>query len=205
MFPKGVIYEGVSNEPMYFRGESGANDSMIPTADNLLQLTGRMPKNQLTDILKDFRSYRPVHHNEWLDHVDKTAKEVNVEKFAIEDNESAVLYLANVDQVREFRGRHWNFTKEYILRHSNHPVATGGSPIVTWLPNQLATVLRAMEQVGASIVESKLSKEPKDLFHSLVDRYNAQLAILNREVDMLRKKYPGQDFDDASKPMTKTQ
>jgi indoleamine 2,3-dioxygenase len=29
MFPNGVIYEGVSDEPQYFRGESGANDSMV--------------------------------------------------------------------------------------------------------------------------------------------------------------------------------
>jgi indoleamine 2,3-dioxygenase len=29
MFPNGVIYEGVSEEPMSFRGESGANDSMV--------------------------------------------------------------------------------------------------------------------------------------------------------------------------------
>ena len=28
MFPQGVVYEGVSEEPMSFRGESGANDSM---------------------------------------------------------------------------------------------------------------------------------------------------------------------------------
>jgi indoleamine 2,3-dioxygenase len=29
MFPKGVVYEGVSTTPMFFRGESGANDSMV--------------------------------------------------------------------------------------------------------------------------------------------------------------------------------
>lgn len=29
MFPNGVVYEGVSDEPMSFRGESGANDSMV--------------------------------------------------------------------------------------------------------------------------------------------------------------------------------
>ena len=29
MFPDGVVYEGVSEEPMSFRGESGANDSMV--------------------------------------------------------------------------------------------------------------------------------------------------------------------------------
>jgi hypothetical protein len=29
MFPHGVVYEGVSLEPLSFRGESGANDSMV--------------------------------------------------------------------------------------------------------------------------------------------------------------------------------
>lgn len=29
MFPDGVVYEGVSEEPLSFRGESGANDSMV--------------------------------------------------------------------------------------------------------------------------------------------------------------------------------
>jgi hypothetical protein len=32
MFPNGVIYEGVSEEPLSFRGESGANDSMVSSA-----------------------------------------------------------------------------------------------------------------------------------------------------------------------------
>jgi len=36
MFPNGVIYEGVSDTPFFLRGESGANDSIIPTLDNLL-------------------------------------------------------------------------------------------------------------------------------------------------------------------------
>src|SRR3954451_7082035 len=56
MFPNGVIYEGVSEEPLSFRGESGANDSMIPLVDNLCQIP--MPKNPFTTILKDFRRYR---------------------------------------------------------------------------------------------------------------------------------------------------
>lgn len=59
MFPKGVVYEGVSEEPTYYRGESGANDSIIPTCDNLFEMTALMPSNPLTEILKDFRTYRP--------------------------------------------------------------------------------------------------------------------------------------------------
>lgn len=54
MFPNGVIYEGCfDDKTVDFRGESGANDSIIPLLDNLCQVP--MPKNPLTDILKEFR------------------------------------------------------------------------------------------------------------------------------------------------------
>lgn len=39
MFPKGVVYEGVSEEPLSFRGESGANDSMVCRAEPLFDET----------------------------------------------------------------------------------------------------------------------------------------------------------------------
>ena len=53
MFPKGVVYEGVSEEPFKLRGESGANDSMVPLGDNLLELTAHMPSNPLTTVLRE--------------------------------------------------------------------------------------------------------------------------------------------------------
>lgn len=129
MFPNGVVYEGYSDQPLYFRGESGANDSMIPLADNLLQI--RMPNTPLTDILKDFRAYRPGNHREFLEWVHESAESVHVKEFALQDPTSAGLYLKALNEVRDFRWRHWCFTKEYILRHSKHKTATGGSPIVT--------------------------------------------------------------------------
>ncbi|CAO2651868.1 Nn.00g001510.m01.CDS01 [Neocucurbitaria sp. VM-36] len=131
MFPNGVIYEGVSEEPMSFRGESGANDSMIPMCDNLLQI--QMPETPLTDILKDFRQYRPGNHREFLEAVRDCAQQSGVREFAKGDSVSAALYLQALDQVRDFRWRHWCFTREYILKHTSHPTATGGSPIVTAL------------------------------------------------------------------------
>lgn len=59
--------------------------------------------------------------------------------------EVAVLYLRVLDHIRSFRWRHWMFAREYIIKRSKYPVATGGSPIVTWLPNQLGSVLNVME------------------------------------------------------------
>ena len=194
MFPDGIIYEGVSDKPFFFRGETGANDSMVPTLDNLFEVTAELPQNQLTEILKDFRSYRPKNHNDFLSWVEHKAKEVGVKKFAMKDPTSAVLMLANLDQIAEVRERHWRFTKEYIIRHSKHPVATGGSPITTWLPNQLSSVLKIIEEVSAKVDESKLSPEHRVLEKELAKRAATQKSILEREVNELKKRYPGQDI-----------
>ncbi|KAF9739802.1 elongation factor Tu GTP binding domain-containing protein [Paraphaeosphaeria minitans] len=146
MFPNGVIYEGVSEEPMSFRGESGANDSMIPLCDNLLQI--KMPPTPLTEILEDFRQYRPGNHREFLEAVRGCAEASGVRDFALSSPISAALYLQALNEVRDFRWRHWCFTREYILKRTMHPTATGGSPIVTWLPNQLQAVLEQMVDTG---------------------------------------------------------
>lgn len=69
MFPKGVIYEGVSDEPQFYRGSSGATDAMIPTIDSLMGLRDLMPDNPLTRILRDFDSYRPANHIKWIEDV----------------------------------------------------------------------------------------------------------------------------------------
>ncbi|KAJ3114179.1 hypothetical protein HDU96_002445 [Phlyctochytrium bullatum] len=197
MFPNGVLYEGVSEERTFYRGESGANDSIIPTCDNLLQLTAKMPVNPLTDILKDFRSYRPINHNHWLSYIENRAAQLNIRGFACAESNSAVVYLALLDQVREFRGRHWNFTKEYIIKHSRHPVATGGSPITTWLPNQLAVVLNAMVEVGRQIKQDELTPYHRHLCEELTIRGDAQARILDREVKQLKQNFTGQDIKTA--------
>lgn len=97
--------------------------------DNLLQIS--MPETPLTDILKDFRQYRPGNHRQFLEAVRDSAQECGTREFAKQDSVSAALYLQALDQVRDFRWRHWCFTREYILKHTAHPTATGGSPIVT--------------------------------------------------------------------------
>jgi indoleamine 2,3-dioxygenase len=193
IFPNGVIYEGVSDQPQQYRGESGANDSIVPTCDNLLQLTSQMPTNELTDILKDFRTYRPSNHSQWLSYVAQQADKLNIRDFAISNAASAVLYQACLDQVRDFRHRHWNFTKEYIIKNTEHPVGTGGSPIVTWLPNQLAVVMEAMVSVQSKVNSKELTPELKQMHDMLNERAHTQIRILKKEVEELRKKYPGQD------------
>ncbi|CAI2176335.1 15004_t:CDS:10 [Funneliformis geosporum] len=189
MFPNGVVYEGVSEKPLFYRGESGANDSMIPCMDNLLQITSKLPNNPLTEVLKDFRKYRPTNHKEFLDFVQRKAEEVNVRGFAIHDANSTALYLANMDQIRAFRHRHWNFAKEYIIKNTTHPVATGGSPIVTWLPNQLGTILDQMNIVGQTINYNELMPENKIIVDEIINKVDSQERVLKREVEFLKQKF----------------
>jgi len=158
LFPNGVIYEGCfDNKPADFRGESGANDSIIPLLDNLCQVP--MPVNPLTTILRDFRNYRPESQRAILAWTESKATELKTREFfttagaatttdgSKPDLEIAVLYLRLLDHIRSFRWRHWQFAREYIIKRTRYPVATGGSPIVTWLPNQLSAVLGLMEEV----------------------------------------------------------
>ncbi|KAF7594398.1 hypothetical protein BBP40_009379 [Aspergillus hancockii] len=143
MFPDGVVYEGVlDNKPLNFRGESGANDSIIPLLDHLCQIP--MPSTPLTKILHEFRAYRPLPHREFLAYMNSKAAEVGVRNFVVKDTETAILFLKTLNHVRSFRWRHWLFAREYIIRRTPHPTATGGSPIVTWLPNQLSAVMDMM-------------------------------------------------------------
>lgn len=116
MFPNGVIYEGVSDEPFKMRGESGANDSMVPLGDNLLEITSQMPTNPLTEVLRDFRTYRPRNHQSFINYVQDRATAVGVREFALKNANSAAWYLANVDQIRQFRNR-----REYCPPHPATP------------------------------------------------------------------------------------
>ena len=181
MFPDGVIYEGENDgQPMFIRGESGANDSIIPLLDNLLEVP--MPQNPLTEILKDFRSYRPKPHRDFLAYVRQRAQELGVREYLCGDLETTVLYLRLLDHVRSFRWRHWLFAREYIIRRSKHQTATGGSPIITWLPNQLFAVMDFMSATWDNICDEDKQGLQKHVFE-MMENVADQKSKLQREVE----------------------
>ena len=194
MFPNGVKYMTSDTEGEYrsYRGESGANDSIIPALDNFLQATQEMPTNTLTEILKDFRSYRPSNHNEFLTYLEGESKRLNTKEKCLNSEfgtEGIVLYLQLLDQIREFRERHWRFTLEYIIKHSKHKVATGGSPIATYLPNQLATILKMItattKRLKTSIFLTHFNAEQKAAFDKIEETAHFQLKALNEQREKL--------------------
>ncbi|GAP84649.1 putative indoleamine -dioxygenase family protein [Rosellinia necatrix] len=197
MFPDGVVYEGLNDgKPMSFRGESGANDSMIPLMDNLLQI--HMPDTPLTEILQDFREYRPSNHRQFLVEVKRCADDLDVKAYALATEpqyaaktdeekelvlESRRLWIKLLDQVRDFRWRHWCFAREYILKQTSHPTATGGSPIVTWLPNQLQAVMEEMVEIYGSVGGRSGPTDLGEKCRDIMDLVERQRDTLRKEVD----------------------
>lgn len=53
------------------------------------------------------------------------------------------------------------------MKKTSHPTATGGSPIVTWLPNQLQAVMQAMVDVweGSGKMLGKGCEEVMELLY----------------------------------------
>jgi indoleamine 2,3-dioxygenase len=140
-----------------------------------------MPDTPLTSILQDFRSYRPGNHRDFLEFVKQRSGTLSLRNYAFQEASSTALYLLALDQVRDFRWRHWCFTREYILKKTSHPTATGGSPIVTWLPNQLQAVMEAMAELWEKNGKGGLGKRCETVMENLY----VQRETLRKEV----KKY----------------
>ena len=59
LFGEGVLYQGVWKEHKQFRGQTGAQDDIIPMEDIFSGVIKHYPKNELTKYLLDLRKYRP--------------------------------------------------------------------------------------------------------------------------------------------------
>lgn len=65
IFPEGVIYKGLNNnQPLSYRGETGAQDSIIPCVDSAMGV--EYPRNSLTEYLYQLRDYRPFNHQNYM-------------------------------------------------------------------------------------------------------------------------------------------
>ena len=80
-----------------------------------------MPENPLTQILREFRQYRPKPHREFLTNIREKAADVGVRDYLTNcgDLGVAALYLRVLDHIRSFRFRHWQFTREYIIKRTS--------------------------------------------------------------------------------------
>lgn len=140
IFDDGVVYAGCfDNQLQQFRGQSGSQDDIIPTEDIFTGLINYYPQNELTSYLMDMRRYRPAVVQEFF--TDLEACRFSLATFESLGVDALVLLNAIVDQIFIFRNGHWMFVQKYIMANTAHPIATGGTPITTWIPNQIQACL----------------------------------------------------------------
>jgi len=130
-FFENAVYEGVDESPMNFRGETGAQSSIMPTLVAFMKI-GHL-QSALTDHLADMRRFMPAEHQTVIDQVQKMP---SVRELAQPD-----LYNEILEGMATFREVHFGWAQEYINRWVKDPRGTGGTPYMQWL-KQLADETR---------------------------------------------------------------
>ena len=123
----GLIYENqFNNLPQFYRGETGAQSSIIPFLDGALGITHT--NDNLRPYLNEMRDYMPPLHRKMIENVERES----IAKTYI--NKSKKLekeYNACLEEIRRFRAKHLEYAAEYIHKQSQtqNAFGTGGSTI----------------------------------------------------------------------------
>lgn len=139
--PLGVYYEGIEayqGLPQTFRGETGAQSSIIPAMDNALGVA--YAKNPLLDHLIALRDYMPPKHRAFVVAMQfrPSIREFVLRKHA-QVSGLADVYNTCLTLISHFRTKHLEYAGSYIhaqsQRHKSNPVevGTGGTPFMKYL------------------------------------------------------------------------
>ena len=140
-FPEGLIYEGVAdyqNKPQQFRGETGAQSSIIPTMDGLLGITHK--EDLLGVYLQEMRDYMPATHRTFIKQIESSSKVREIVK-QHKPNFPKLCEVYNhcVQLVERFRQIHLTYAASYIQKQAQlgeanpNAIGTGGTPFMTYL------------------------------------------------------------------------
>ena len=137
--PDGLVYESCFDEkPQLFRGETGAQSSIVPTLDALLNVVHE--RDELREYLDEMKSYMPPSHRELIKFIEDTSKvkeQVSSNKMLME------LYDDCCQEISIFRSQHLRYAADYIHNQSTKSTlfgsggskvrGTGGTPFMKYL------------------------------------------------------------------------
>lgn len=148
------------------------------------------PDNKLTEYLIDLRTYRPKCIQNFLMDLRSYYKENPLFKKLVESgNYEGIIYLLKiVDEVYLFRNGHWQFVQKYIMSNTKYAFATGGTPITSWLINQIEAVLE-YERVIIEYLNNNYKNDllENELWLSLSNDYTSKKTLLMDQVNELKK------------------
>ncbi len=119
-----VIYEDCFVEPRTYRGETGAQSTILPV---LVKFFGiKHTDTLLTKHLDDMKNYMPVEHRQFLKSVTSIREEVT-------NSDLKKLYNDCIMEIVKFRKKHLEYAINYIHNKTDNPQGTGGTPYIPWL------------------------------------------------------------------------
>ena len=133
-FFENVVYDGVSEAPMNYRGETGAQSSIMPSLVTFMKIPHR--QSALTDHLADMRRFMPAKHRQVIREIEAMP--------SVRDLSDPQAYNDMLEAMATFREIHYGWAQEYINRWVDDPRGTGGTPYMQWL-KQLIDETRAWQ------------------------------------------------------------
>lgn len=133
--PNGLIYEGVSEEPIELYGETGAQSSIVPAFDAALGILHE--KGWLLDYLSTMESHMPPAHRSFINNL--RTRGGSLRSFCLRYRGTTEAYNEAVHQLSLFRNMHKAFASKYIAAFSNKEKGTGGSDFMPALSSYQQT------------------------------------------------------------------
>jgi indoleamine 2,3-dioxygenase len=156
--PDGLIYDKVeayAQQPQLFRGETGAQSTIVPCLDAGLGI--RHAPDPLTVYLQEMREYMPPQHRAFLQALESQTDDSGRALLSgyVRDRRQShpelwSAYCACVDLLAQFREIHIGYADNYINRQhqttTTNPTAvgTGGTPFMTYLQKHLDETKQAI-------------------------------------------------------------
>ena len=123
----GLKYEGeFQGKPQFFRGETGAQSSIIPSLDAALGV--KHSNDSLRHYLNEMRDYMPPKHNQFIKNLESKS---NTRDLIKDSSKLQKTYDDCLEEVRKFRSMHLEYAGTYIHQQSQlkNPFGRGGSTI----------------------------------------------------------------------------
>ena len=134
--PNGVVYEGCfDNQPQHFRGETGAQSSIVPALDGLLGVSHQ--NDPLKEYLMEMRQYMVPDHVRFIESVEQ-GSQVRSQVMHLKHTNLTTLYNDCVEELFRFRSKHLEYAASYIHKqalqsNNSNVVGTGGTPFMQYL------------------------------------------------------------------------
>lgn len=138
--PNGLSYEGVGEwegQPQKFRGETGAQSTIIPSLDAALGIAHS--NDRLKQYLMEMRDYMPPKHRQFLAVIEQGPSIRNYVEAHSKEKGLEETYNQCVEGIAKFRSTHLEFAQSYIANQAEKSKAnptqtgTGGTPFVSYL------------------------------------------------------------------------